>query len=159
MRCTARWLLLFALTCLVSACSGLHPTAISGPATASGTWLASDTNSALLLQLLEAKDGTVSGSADYVQAATTDTGDPSQQTNLSVSGLRRNNDISLTINEGLGVTQTWAGKITGSSIALQIPQRDGSLAAVTLKHGSTTSFNDGVTLLRNAVMQQRADRL
>ncbi len=157
-RRTLQLAVFLSLILLACACGGVRSAILPASRTGNGSWIASDATSVVFAQLVEAKDGTLSGSANYVQAVTTDTGDPLQQINLSVSGVRRDDALSLTLNAGLGVTQTWTGKLTGSGLALQIPQQDGSLMPVTLRPGTSANYNDAVARLRGAVIQQRQDR-
>ncbi len=157
-RATLKLAIFLSLTLLACACGGVRSAILPASRSATGSWIASDAPSIIFAQLVEAKDGTLSGSANYVQAATTDTGDPSQQTNLSVSGVRRDDSLSLTLNAGLGVTQTWTGKLTDSGLALQIPQQNGSLTSVILRPGTSANYNEAVSRLRSAVIQQRQDQ-
>lgn len=95
----------------------------AGPA----AYLQKDATSVALVQLNEDDAGHYSGSILDARKTDSADGDPVNTENLTVAGQHHGSDVTLTIQAGLGLSQTWNGTPNGGTLALQIPHKDGSL--------------------------------
>jgi len=103
--------------------------------------------------------GTLSGSLDDVtQDQSTSTGTHAQE--MSFTGLRHGDDVTLTLSQGLGTYSSLTGKISGDDLHLAVPQPDGQLANLTLSPASAADYNAAVADLAtqaSATAQAQAD--
>lgn len=103
--------------------------------------------------------GTLSGSLDDVtQDQSTSTGTRARE--MSFTGLRHGDDVTLTLSQGLGTYSSLTGKISGGELHLAVPQADGQLANSTLSPASAADYNAAVAGLAtqaSAAAQVQAD--
>lgn len=155
-----RPLLLTVPVLYVAACGAVPGTASAllgaGASSASGDWLTSDQSSVTLLRLLDAK-GSLSGSVNDVEVPSSNSGPPVTTTSLSVSGAHQGAALTLTVNAGLGITQTWSGSLKGLTLTLQVPQKDGSLQTAKFQRADENRYEAAVKNLSDRVTQARQE--
>lgn len=140
------------LTVLALAACGLGGSSHTGPA----AYLAQDATSVVLVQLNEDNAGHYAGSILNTQGADSSSTDPVTTENLTLTGQHHNGDVTLTIQAGLGISQTWNGTLNGGTLALQIPQSNGTLQRQEFHKSDIDGYNRAVGVLRQQVEAQRA---
>jgi len=140
------------LTVLALAACGLGGSSHTGPA----AYLAQDATSVVLVQLNEDNAGHYAGSILNTQEADSSSSDAVTTENLTLTGQHHNGDVTLTIQAGLGVSQTWNGTLNGGTLALQIPQSNGTLQRQEFHKGDIDGYNRAVGVLRQQTEARRA---
>ena len=98
-------------------------------------------------------DGTLIGTFNYVTA------DPARATGtdateISFTGIRHDDNVSITLNRGLGSTTALTGTVSGSSLTLAFPQADGQLADGTFQFATVANYNAAIAALSAAGQDQ-----
>jgi hypothetical protein len=148
----------------LAACGSAGPTALttksraslplqSSKSDATGTWVETFSDSVDLLQLVDA-EGVLSGSVTEVELPSSSSG-VLKTTNLSVVGTRAKANLSLTINEGLGIVQTWTGRYIDDQIELNIPQKNGTLQTIHFARSTASAYTADVYKLQARLDQSR----
>lgn len=117
----------------------------SGPA----TYVSSNGSVAMFVSWTDDGNGHLSGSVQTATANTASTGDKVTGANASLTGTLHGEQVSLVVNEGLGVTATWTGSMSGTAMTLNIPNTDGTIAQVTFTRGTVSTYNAAVSEMRN----------
>ncbi|MHB1490789.1 MAG: DUF2207 domain-containing protein [Cellulomonas sp.] len=142
---TRRPLALILLALLTLAGCGVDGVISSGPA----TYVSSTGSVAMFVSWTDDGSGHVSGSVQTATANTAGTGDKVTGANASLTGTLHGGQVSLVVNEGLGVTATWTGSVSGTAMTLNIPNTDGTIAQVTFTRGTVSNYNAAVSAMRN----------
>jgi hypothetical protein len=149
----------------LTACGSAGPSALttkskallpvqSSKSDATGTWVQTYSDSVDLLELVDAK-GVLSGSVTEVELPSSSESSALKTTNLSVVGTRAKQNLSLTINEGLGVVQTWTGSFSADQIELNIPQENGSLQTIHFARSTSADYTSDVNKLQARLDEAR----
>jgi hypothetical protein len=79
---------------------------------------------------------------------------------LAMTGQRSDRQVSLTVDFGFGIRQTWNGTQRGNELILDVPQDDGTLQPMRFTKGDAESFNarwSDSTPMRSAEIDSAAD--
>lgn len=128
----------------------------------SATYVAVDTGTAVLVQWTAGPEGELDGSVRVTEAAD-QAGDLESDLvdsdALSMSGLRSGSSVSLTVDYGLGVTETWAGSVDGDELTLGLPQDDGTVQDIVLAEADTAAYNSAVEEITAAAAAAREEEI
>jgi len=122
-------------------------------ASVEGGWLSSDSSGAMFVQMTEV-DGRLAGSVQ-IWRPDGGFGSPSGTESVSLSGLRSESSVSITLEAALGARLTWTGEVAGDELTLQITSNDGRLRSAVFRRASVEDFNGAVS--RGEVDQQERD--
>lgn len=136
---------------LVGGCSAVS--SITGRDDGPVAYLASDPSGVLLVQWSD-DGGRLEGSGQLAKPQEGE-GVEVSASSFTLTGLRTDDDLSLTADFGLTIKQTWAGVLDGDTLTLQMPQDDGTLAPVSFLRSDTDAFNLAVESLRTTVAFER----
>lgn len=110
-------------------------------------WVGESAGSAMFVSWTE-DDGALSGTLDYRTLATGSTGAEVDSTTVAFTGSRQDDDITLSLQHGLGAVTNLTGTLDGDELSLVAPVDDGSLSTTRLQEGCSDDFNIAVESLR-----------
>lgn len=117
-------------------------------------YLARFTNQVMFIQFVD-DDGRLSG---QFQIAQTDNAAAVSSQNFPFTGTRKGKDVSITLTGNVWTTgwtaKTFTGTLSGNQLTLVTPGDDGKLITVVLKDASVDDYNQAVTAVKQAAVQQ-----
>ena len=120
---------------------------------AEGAWLSSDSSGAILLQITDA-DGQLAGSAQTWRPDD-DLGSTGASESFSLTGLRSNDSLSISLAGALGTSLTWTGALQGDELTLQIASDDGGLRSAVFRRSTVDDYNTAVLAGQRASEERR----
>ncbi len=120
------------------------------------TFFRHDQSGAMTVSWTDDGGGHLTGSLQHATPNPASTGEPLQTVDASFAGTLNDGRISLVTNGFPGVTSTWTGTLSGDSLTLNIPQKDGAIAPAAFARGTVSDYNAAVSALKGQVIQKRA---
>lgn len=120
----------------------------------SATYVGTEPGTAVLVQWTASPDGALNGSVRLTRPAVGGD-DLVANDSMSLSGRRSGSSVSLTVDYGLGLTETWAGAIEGAALILDVPQDDGTLQELRLSGSDVGTYNAAVQDITAAAATER----
>lgn len=77
--------------------------------------------------------------------------DKVDSTTVAFTGTRSGSQVSLTVNQGLGITMNVAGELSGSHLKLTFPSDNGVMQSLDLAPASLGDYNAAVARLQSQV--------
>jgi hypothetical protein len=134
---------LLALIVLVAASACGSP--FLGVAETPKIWVGKTPTSAVMVQLTRVENS-LTGALDET-SVDGETGTSVEPVHLAFTGIVQDDAITLSFPGGLGTFTNLSGTMTRSTMTLQVPQDDGSVAALELRPGSVDDYNSNVAAL------------
>ena len=120
-----------------------------GTAVLSPVYVAEGYASVYLVQCTSNGDS-ISGSFTY--ASLTFKSDKVESGTLAFTGTQSGSHVSLTVNEGLGLTMNIAGELSGSHLKLAFKSDNGVMQTLDVAPSSLDEYNAAVARLQNQVI-------
>lgn len=112
-------------------------------------YLASDPGGVMLLQWASDDQGHLTGSGQVAEPP--QDGSDLDTSTFALTGQQDDDDVSLTVDLGLGIKQNWAGVLDGDRLTLDVPHEDGTFAELSFTRSDTRSYTAAVTDLRATI--------
>ncbi|MFI5712638.1 hypothetical protein [Kribbella sp. NPDC051620] len=125
-------------------------TAAEGPA----TFVAEASDQLSIVQWTEDGDGVLTGTYQVVSASSKSDGPATESSDASIRGRVSKGALNLTVD---GLT-TITGTLSGDTLTLSVPQKDGGVRTVTYSRSTIESYNRAVQALATRVSTEREEQ-